>query len=156
MRSDIFLLLSLILSLSVLGQPITGEAQKLEFMKDRIVYTGNVKLTRGNSILKADKVTILLDEKGKPVKLIAKGNVVYREPKRRATADYAEYDLRTETIVLRGRAKVEEEKNVLEAEEIVYDRRNQTLHAKGGKKRVRTIYIEEEENEKVGPDQGNR
>jgi len=139
------LLFTLILLLPLLlsGQPITGEAQKLEFKKDRIVYSGKVKLTRGEAVLKAQKVTILLDEEGRPLKLIAEKNVIYIEPARRATADYAEYDLRAETILLRGNAKVEERKNVLEAEEIVYDRRNETLQAKGGAGRVRTIYIEE-------------
>lgn len=156
MRFDLLLLTILIFCISALCQPITGEAQKLEFKKDKIVYKGKVRLTRGESVLQADKVTILLDETGKPLKLIAEGNVLYTEPKRKATADYAEYDLRTETIILKGGAKVEEEKNVLEAEEILYDRRNQTLQAKGGDKRVRTIYIEEEKNEKVGPDQGDR
>lgn len=123
---------------------ITGEAQKLEFSKDRIIYTGNVKLTRGDALLKADKVTILLSEKGKPVKLIAEGHVRYREPGRKVTAEYAEYDLINDTILLRGMARVEEEKNVLEAEEIVYDKRNRTLRAKGGREKVRTIYVEEE------------
>ncbi len=135
----------LILPLLLFGQPITGEAQKLEFMKDRIIYSGNVKLTRGTAILRAQRVTILLDEEGKPLKLVAEGDVIYEEPDRKATADYAEYDLREETILLRGNARVEERKNILEAEEIVYDRRNETLQAKGGAGRVRTIYIEEAE-----------
>ncbi len=135
--------LLLLISSLLWGQPITGEAQKLEFKKDRIVYTGKVKLTRGEATLRARKVTILLDEEGKPLKLVAEGNVLYLEPGRKATADYAEYDLRKEVIVLKGSAKVEERKNVLEAEEIVYDRRNETLQAKGGEGKVRTIYIEE-------------
>jgi len=134
----------LFLTVSLLwGQPITGEAQKLEFRKDRIVYTGKVKLTRGEAVLRAQKVTVFLDEEGKPLKLVAEGNVLYFEPGRKATADYAEYDLKKEILILRGGAKVEERKNVLEAEEIVYDRKNETLQAKGGEGKVRTIYIEE-------------
>ncbi len=144
MRSKIFILFLLLSVLFALSQPITGEAQKLEFRKDRIIYTGKVKLTRGDTVLKADKVTILIDEKGKPKRIIAVGNVRYVEPKKRATSDYAEYDLEKEIIILKGKAKVEEEKNILEAEEIVYDKRNGTLQAKGGDKKVRTIYIEEE------------
>jgi lipopolysaccharide export system protein LptA len=136
------------------AQPITGEAESLIFKKDRLVYQGKVRLVRGQAVLKAGKVTILLNEEGKPVKLIAEGNVVYTEPGRKATSAYAEYDLRTEVIILRGNARVEEEKNLIEAEEIVYDRKNGTLRASGGRKRVRTIYIEEEQDEEVGHKQG--
>ncbi len=143
MNRKLILLFSFIFT--ALAQPITGEAKNLEFKKDRIIYTGNVKLTRGEAVLRADKVTILLDSEGKPFRLVAEGNVIYKEPGRKAVADFAEYDLKRETIVLRGSAKVEERKNVLEAEEIVYDKKNETLQAKGGEKGVRTIYVEEPE-----------
>ncbi len=138
------LILPLALLSFALSQPITGEAEKLIFKKDRIIYRGKVKLTRGDSLLRADEVIVFLDDRGKPVKMVAKGEVRYSEPGRKAFSDYAEYDFRTDVIVLRGRARVEEEKNVLEAEEIVYDKKNQTLQAKGEKSKVRTIYIEEE------------
>ncbi len=126
------------------GQPITGEAKNLIFKEDRIIYEGNARLTRGEAELKADRVIIMLGKKGKPKRLIAEGSVRYIEPGRSATAEYAEYDLEEEVIVLRGKAVVEEDKNVLEADEIVYDRKNKTLQAKGETRRVRTIYIEEE------------
>jgi len=125
------------------AQPITGEAKKLEFEKNRIIYSGDVKLTRGESVLRADKVIILLNEESKPIKLIATGNVLYTEPGRKATADYAEYDLGKELILLKGSARVEDERNLLEAEEIVYDRAKGTLRARSEKERVRTLYIEE-------------
>ena len=139
-------LITLILSVAslVVAQPITGEADNLEFKKDRIIYEGNVKLIRGESVLKADKVIIFLDENNKPLKMVATGRVVYIEPKRRAVSEYVEYDFREETILLRGNAKVEEDKNVLEADEILYDKKKDSLKAKGDKSRVRTIYIEEE------------
>ncbi len=127
-----------------LGQPITGEAKNLIFKEDRIIYEGNARLTRGEAELKADRVVIFLSKKGKPKKLVAEGSVRYEEPGRSATAEYAEYDLEKEVIFLRGKAVVEEDKNVLEADEIVYDRKNKTLQAKGENRRVRTIYIEEE------------
>ncbi len=135
------------------AQPITGEAKTLEFKDNRIIYTGNVKLVRGPSVLKADRVVIHLTEKGKPVKIVATGNVRYSEPGRKATSRYAEYDLIQEVIILKGEAHVEENNSILEADEIVYDRKRQTLQAKGD--RVRTIYIEEEGNEKVRHNEGN-
>ncbi len=147
------LILILLLTTLLRAQPITGEAKKLEFKGDRIIYSGNVKLTRGESVLKADKVVIVLDKTGKPLKIVATGRVFYKEPGRKATAQYAEYDLRKEIIILRGKARVEEEKNILEADQILYDRKNQTLEAKGDK--VRTIYIEEEKDEEVRHNEGN-
>ncbi|GEM_PF-684557 len=137
------------------AQPITGEADSLIFQKDKLIYRGKVRLVRGEAVLRADRVTILLSKEGKPEKLIAEGNVVYTEPGRKATSSYAEYDLKTEVIILKGGARVEEEKNLIEAEEIVYDRKNGLLRASGGGKRVRTIYIEEERDEKVGHKQGD-
>ncbi|WP_457601420.1 lipopolysaccharide transport periplasmic protein LptA [Hydrogenivirga sp.] len=149
------ILLTLLLYLWGWAQPITGEAKNLEFKKDRIVYTGNVKLTRGDSVLHADKVVIFLDERGKPVKMVATGKVRYFEPRRKAFSRYAEYDLVKDVIILKGNARVEEDKNVLEADEIVYDKKNETLQAKGDKSKVRTIYIEEEKNEKIGHNEGD-
>ncbi len=124
------------------SQPITGEADKLEYRDNQIVYDGNVKLIRGEAVLKANRVTIFLDPQGKPIKIVALGNVRYEEPGRKAEAQYAEYDLHKDLIILKGNAKVEEERSILEAEEIIYDRKKQTLQASGD--RVRTIYIEEE------------
>ncbi len=130
-------------------QPITGEADSLEFKKDRVIYSGNVRLTRGKAVLKADRVIILLDKEGNPYRIIAEGGVFYQEGNRRASSRSAEYDLKKDTLVLKGDARVEEDKNLLEAEEIVYDRKNQTLRAVGDNSRVRTIYVEEEENEEI-------
>ncbi len=144
MKFNILLAGILLSALFLKGQPITGEAKKLEFKKDQIIYVGNVKLVRGDSVLRADKVIIFIDEKGKPLKIVAIGNVRYSEPGRKAVSEYAEYDLKNEVIFLKGNARVEEEKNILEAEEIVYDRKNETLEAKGDNSKVRTIYIEEE------------
>ncbi len=144
MRYKLLTALLLFFCSFAVGQPITGEAKNLIFKEDRIIYEGNARLTRGEAELRASRVVIMLGKKGKPKRLIAEGSVRYIEPGRSATAEYAEYDLEKEVIVLRGRAVVEEDKNVLEADEIVYDRKNKTLQAKGENRRVRTIYIEEE------------
>lgn len=143
------ILLTITLAGLSFSQPITGEAQNLEFVKDRVIYKGDVKLVRGEAVLRADEVVIFVDEKGKPVKLVATGRVRYTETSKRAYSDYAEYDLLKELIFLRGAAKVEEGGNLLEADEILYDKKNNTLKAKGNNGKVRTIYVEEERNEKV-------
>ena len=136
------------------SQPITGEAKILEFKDNRVIYKGDVKLTRGDALLSADRVEIILDERGKPVKILAVGNVKYVEGNRKARADYAEYDLKADRIILEGSATVEEDKSVLSADRIVYDRKSQSLQALGGAGKVKTLYVEEED-EKIGPDKGD-
>jgi len=125
------------------SQTITGEANSLEFLKDKLIYKGNVILHRDDAILKADEVIILLDEENKPYKLIAKGNVKFKENDRKARADFAEYDLRKEVIHLKGNARIEENGKVVEADEIIIYKKEKRLIAKGKEKRVRTVYVEE-------------
>lgn len=142
MKWKAFILLLSFIGFS-LSQTITGEANSLEFLKDRLIYKRNVILHRDSSTLKADEVVILLDKENKPYKLIAKGNVKFRENGRKAEAEFAEYDLRKEIIHLKGNAKIEENGRVVEADEIIIYKREKRLVAKGKGKRVRTVYVEE-------------
>ncbi|NPB07025.1 MAG: lipopolysaccharide transport periplasmic protein LptA [Aquificae bacterium] len=143
MRWKAFTLLLSLVSLA-LAVSITAEADSLEFEKNRLVYRGNVILTRNSSVLRADEVVILLDENNKPVKIIAKGRVRVKENGRKAWANYAEYDLKKGVIVLRGEAKIVEDGRVLEADEIVIYQKENRLVAIGKKRRVRSVYVEEE------------
>lgn len=131
-----------------LSQPILGEADTLTYEKDRIIYTGHVKLSRGNAIITADKVVIYLDENRKAKKAEAEGHVKYVEGSRKASADRAEYDFQADVIKLFGNAKVEEGKNFVEADQIVYYRKEDRAVAMSEGKRVRTFYVEEK-GEKV-------
>ncbi len=142
MRS-FFTLLLLIPSI-ILSQVIVGESDSLEYRKGKIIYKGNVKLTKDGGILLADEVEVFVDEAGKPKKLVAKGKVRYLQEGKRAQADYAQYDLEQETLLLKGNAKIEDGGNLLEADIIIYNRKTDTLEAKSVSRQVRTLYIEEE------------
>jgi lipopolysaccharide export system protein LptA len=145
----IFLLLAGLLFFGLaISEPILGEADNLTYEKDKIIYTGNVKLTRGNGVLTANKVVIYLDDKRKPKKAEAEGNVKYVEGVRRAFADRAEYDFQTEVLKLFGNARVEDDKSFVEADEIVYYKKEDRAIAISKSKRVRTFYVEEK-SEKV-------
>ncbi len=145
----IFLLLvGLLFFKLAMSEPILGEADNLTYEKDRIIYTGNVKMTRGKGVLTADKVVIYLDDKRKPKKAEAEGNVRYVEGTRRAFADRAEYDFQTEVLKLFGNARVEDDKNFVEADEIIYYKKEDRAIAISKNKRVRTFYVEEK-SEKV-------
>lgn len=141
------LLLLLLTPLIMKAQPIVGEADRLNYEKDRIIYTGNVRLSRGNAILKADRVVIYLDENKKAKHAEAEGNVRYEEGNRRAFADRMHYDFVRDIITLTGKARVEDGQNFVEAEEIVYYRKEDRAVAVSKKSRVRTFYVEEK-NEK--------
>lgn len=139
------ILLLTIIPLLVSPQPLVGEADNLTYEKDKIVYTGNVRLTRGNALVTAQKVTIHLDENKKAKIAEAEGNARYMEGKRRGFADRMIYDLREEIITFKGRARVEEGQNFVEAEEIVYYKKEDRAVAVGNKSRVRTFYVEEKD-----------
>ncbi|WP_333784419.1 lipopolysaccharide transport periplasmic protein LptA [Thermocrinis sp.] len=125
------------------SQPILGEADTITYEKNVIIYSGNVKITKANEILTADKVTIHLDENKKASSAEAEGKVFYQDGKRIARADKAYYDFKKEIIRLVGNAKVEEGPNFVEADEIIYYRTEGKAVAIGKGKKVRTFYIEE-------------
>ncbi len=135
----------LLVSAFAFSQPIAGEGDQLTYEKDRIIYTGNVRLTRGNALLTANKVIIYLDQNKKARLMEAEGNVKYVEGNRRAFADRMMYDLREDVITLKGRARVEEGPNFVEAEEIVYYKKEDRAVAVGKGSRVRTFYVEEKD-----------
>ncbi|MFN4319616.1 MAG: lipopolysaccharide transport periplasmic protein LptA [Aquificaceae bacterium] len=135
----------LLVSAFAFSQPIAGEGDQLTYEKDSIIYTGNVRLTRGNALLTANKVIIYLDQNKKARLMEAEGNVKYVEGNRRAFADRMMYDLREDVITLKGRARVEEGPNFVEAEEIVYYKKEDRAVAVGKGSRVRTFYVEEKD-----------
>ncbi len=147
MRAFAFIAL-LLIAVSFAQQGILVEANKMEYEKNTITYLGNVKATRGQSLLKADKLIVYLDENKKANKIEAVGNVSYLEGNRRGKAERAEYDLKTEIITLIGNARVEEGSNFVEGDEIIYYKREERAIAIGKNSRVRSFYVEEK-NEKV-------
>jgi lipopolysaccharide export system protein LptA len=142
MKSLFFLLLVFIFAYS---QPILAESDRMVYEKNSIIYIGNVKITKGNEVLTADKVIIYLDENRKANSAEAEGKVLYRDEKRTAKADKAFYDLKKDIVQLIGNARVEEGLNFVEADEIVYYRKEERAIAISKNKRVRSFYVEEKE-----------
>jgi lipopolysaccharide export system protein LptA len=64
------------------SQPILAESDRMVYEKNSIIYIGNVKVTKGNEVLTADKVIIYLDENRKANSAEAEGKVLYRDEKR--------------------------------------------------------------------------
>ena len=142
MKSLLFLLMLFIFAYS---QPILAEADKMVYEKNSIIYIGNVKITKGNEVLTADKVIIYLDENRKANFVEAEGKVLYRDEKRTAKADKAFYDFKKDIVQLVGNARIEEGPNFVEADEIIYYRKEERAIAISKSKRVRSFYVEEKE-----------
>lgn len=140
------LLLLMMMGVSFAQQGILVEANKMEYEKDSIVYTGNVKATRGQSLLKADKLIVYLDESKKANRIEAIGNVSYAEGIRKGKADRAQYDLKSEVLILIGNARVEEGPNFVEGDEITYYKKEDRAIAIGKNSKVRSFYIEEKDD----------
>lgn len=143
MRALIILLLIVV---SFSQQAILIEANKMEYEKNTITYTGNVKATRGQALLKADKLIIYLDDNKKANKIEAIGNVSYTEGARKGRSNKAQYDLKSETLILIGNARVEEGANFVEGDEIIYYKREDRAVAIGKNSRVRSFYVEEKDD----------
>ncbi len=120
------------------SQPILGEAQKLLYEGDRIIYSGKAKFFTKDLNLKANRVEVLLKD-GKPVKVIATGNVSlsFKGQDRRASCQKLIYDLKSSTLHLIGNVSLEYGENLLRAQEVLYNLKTKEFSAKGGK--VRTI-----------------
>ncbi|MFN3870536.1 MAG: lipopolysaccharide transport periplasmic protein LptA [Aquificaceae bacterium] len=140
-----FFLFALLVFSYALAQPIVGEGDSLTYEKDKIIYTGNVKLSRGNALLTADKVVLYLDENRRVKLMEAEGKARYVEGNRRAFADKMVYDLKNDVITLIGKARVEEGQNFVEADEIVYYRKEDRAIAISKGSRVRSFYVEEKD-----------
>jgi lipopolysaccharide export system protein LptA len=142
MKSLFFLLMLFIFAYS---QPILAEADRMVYEKNSIIYIGNVKITKGNEVLTADKVIIYLDENRKANSAEAEGKVLYRDEKRTAKADKAFYDFKKDIVQFIGNARVEEGPNFVEADEIIYYRKEERAIALSKNRKVRSFYVEEKE-----------
>lgn len=81
-------------------------------------YSGNVLVSQGNFKLHADKVTVMVAQ-GKPNRIVASGNIVFKAPSGSATGDTGIYDLGPRTITLSGRVVLTKEKNVMRGTQLV-------------------------------------
>jgi lipopolysaccharide export system protein LptA len=142
MKSLFFLLILFIFAYS---QPILAESDRMVYERNSIIYIGNVKITKDNEVLTADKVIIYLDENRKANSAEAEGKVLYRDEKRTAKADKAFYDLKKDIVQLIGNARVEEGPNFVEADEIIYYRKEERAIAVSKNRKVRSFYVEEKE-----------
>jgi len=91
--------------------------------KGIIVFTGNVKITRENGYLNADKVTVYKDvETDDVIKTVAEGNVDMKDGDLLATCEHAVLNESDDTIELTDSVVVKQKEDVIEAPYIIYNR----------------------------------
>ena len=100
--------------------------------KGIIVFTGNVKITRENGYLNADKVTVYRDvETDDVIKTVAEGNVDMKDGDLLATCEHAVLNESDDTIELTDSVVVKQKEDVIEAPYITYNRQTGIRKGKG-------------------------
>ncbi|MDE0300321.1 MAG: hypothetical protein OXN17_16920 [Candidatus Poribacteria bacterium] len=103
------------------------------------IWTGNVRMTRPNGFLNADKVSMYEDaETGEYIKTVAERNVEIRDEDMFATCEHAIINHTDDTVDLRDNVIVIQNADRLEAKHFTFNRRTGKQTADGGVKfRVR-------------------
>ena len=124
-------------------QPINIEALKLDYFdkEQKLIYTGNVVATQGDSKLKASVLTIFLAPKGGDAsapsnnsvqRMLAAGPVVLLQRDQVGTGDSGVYDKASNTVVLTGNVTLSQGPNVTKGEKLIYDLHSGQAVVRGG------------------------
>jgi len=146
---------------------INGVAESFEQdeKKGIIVFIGNVKITRENGYLNADKVTVYRDvETDDVIKTVAEGNVDMKDGDLLATCEHAVLNESDDTIELTGSVVVTQKEDRVEAPYITYNRQTGIRKGKGNDKELVQFQVklkkkkkaESESSEEVSEDKGEK
>lgn len=115
--------------------PITITSQKVDFdnQKQEAIYSGKVKVVKGDIILTADTIRVLFRRKDQGVKLIqADGQVRIWWKDRYAEAEKGVYDDKSQTLTLTGFPKTWQNENMVKGDKISYDLVEDRIVVEGG------------------------
>lgn len=126
-------------------EPIIIKAEQLDYNSEQRVatYLHNVVVTRGNSVLYADKMSIYLSKKNKIVKIIADGNVKIVDGPKEAHSQHAEYYDDQQMLILMGEPTIQEGNNILKSDRIKFFVDTYKVEAEGN---VETVYVPKSKN----------
>ncbi len=153
-------ILALSAALPLLAAPLAGqvpvaiEADSMEYLHKagRILFHGQVHVTRQDMELWADRIIVQLEEAAKNATKAASGNVrtitaegnvrLQAAQNRTGQAKRAVYDARTEKVTLEGDPVVREGDNSIRGEVIIFHLSDGTSEVRGGpKQRVEAIFL---------------
>ena len=104
--------------------PVTITSQKVDFsnQKQEAIYSGEVKVVKGEMTLTADTIKVFFLGADQGVKLIeAYGRVRIWWKDRYAEAEKGIYDDQAQTLILTGSPKTWQNENIVKGERISYD-----------------------------------
>ncbi len=118
-------------------KPMEITSNRMEIMKDQkvVVFSGNAKVTQGNSVLKSDKIflhyqtqpgkkqkigTLENQKSGDLERIEAKGNVYLYHETRIATGDEATYYRDNNKVIMIGNATLRDGKNYIKGERVIF------------------------------------
>lgn len=150
MKNKWLLAVFLLLSLSARAekadkeQPIHIDADRIQIddAKKISTFEGNVVLTQGTLIIKADKVVVTQDDEGnKHATAYSALRPVYFRQKREGYDEYvegegdrAEYDSKTDTVEFFGNAYVKRGQDIVKGNYISYNSNTEFFKSEGGAK----------------------
>ncbi len=119
---------------------VTSESLRLDMSKRHGIFSGDVKVEGSDFTMTARELEVFFDDDSKVERLIAIGDVKIVQPNRETTSNRADYDVRTNKILLTGSPKIIDGGRVITAPEIVIDRTDNSMKtggdAGGGKTRL--------------------
>lgn len=120
-------------------KPIHLEADSVvvDDVKQTSVFEGNVELTQGTLLIRAEKIVLTQDKQGNQ-HCTATGNLASFRQKHEGTDEYMEgygqrieYDTRTETVDFFGKARVKREQDDVQGDHISYSTRTEMFQVTG-------------------------
>lgn len=129
--------------------PVYAASDSIYYLKDKnfLQYEGNVDIRQQTDRITAGIAKIYLNDKNEVSQTIAENNVVITQPNRRASGDYAKYELADESVVIRGNpATVDDRENGSSqaAQMTVYMRDNRVISdsktPENNSGRIRSVY----------------
>ena len=132
-------------------QPINIEAVKLDYFdkEQKLIYTGNVVATQGDSKLRASVLTIYLTPKNPDApastastnqvqRMVAAGPVTMLQRDQVGTGDSGVYEKASNSVVLTGNVTLSQGPNVTKGDKLIYDLKTGQAVVTG---RVKSMFI---------------
>ncbi|MFV0575195.1 MAG: lipopolysaccharide transport periplasmic protein LptA [Vibrio sp.] len=135
---------------------IDSDQQDLDMNTNKVIFTGNVKLTQGSILVTADKIIAFRDGKtGKLTEIQGYGKPTHFQQKTddgklmKGQGNKAVYTVSTDLLVLTDDAEVHQDGSNVKGKVITYHMGTQKLTADGGSgKRVSTVILPAELDQK--------
>lgn len=131
------------------GVPVFGSGQMMtyEARGRKLTYEKGVELRQGSDRIAGEKLVAVLDDRGELVQAVANEHVMVSQPGRKASGEYAQYDVAADTVVMRGSpVRVDDSTNgSTEAAELTISLRDRRVDGEGRTKtnssgRIRSVY----------------